>query len=121
MSDLTSLYDVNLPALAATQLLGPWRIVRLRAAPAAEPLWGEATHLHLDADTLRLQSGAPAPLSGTWHLQRHAQLGQPFLVLHLPDGSAQALITRLRRSPDGSVRQMALYFQSGLELQLTHP
>ncbi|RAK68264.1 hypothetical protein DLM85_09555 [Hymenobacter edaphi] len=112
---------MNLPALAASQLLGPWRIVQLRAAAAPEPLWGEATHLHLTADALQLQNGVGAPLAGTWHLQRHAQLGQPFLVLRLPEGAAQALITRLRRSSDGSVRQMVLYFQSGLELQLTHP
>lgn len=102
-------------------LHGVWRIAHLRPARIPDESWAEATELRLESEVFWLRTQAPEELAGTWQLQRHLQLGQPFLVLYLPAGPLQALVTRLRHSPDGELRQMVLYFQSGLELQLTHP
>lgn len=119
MTNSPLLYDVSLPGLTAADLDGSWNVVCQR--PALEPFWAEATHLQLHGDSFLLQGPGGLPQTGTWHLQRHQQLGQPFLVFNASLTATPALITRLRRSPDGVVRQMVLYFQSGLELELTHP
>lgn len=119
MTDFPPLYDENLLILTSERLQGSWQLTCTRVAAATENPWAEATHLQLEPATFCLHG--PAAHQGTWQLQRHAQLGQPFLILQSPDRPEQALVTRFRRSSDGAIRQMLLYFQSGLELLLTHP
>lgn len=119
MSNSGLLYDVHLPSLTAPELRGAWRVARQRAGTAAAP-WTEATQLRLDEATLQLHAG-PKAVPGTWQLLRHEGLRPPYLALHTPAGATQALITRLRRSPDGTAQQMQLYFQSGMEWELSCP
>ncbi|WP_345226614.1 hypothetical protein [Hymenobacter koreensis] len=121
MTDPPTLFDAHLPSLTAGELHGLWHTTCLRPAPTGDSRWAEATHLQLHQTHFSLHTRAGDRHAGTWHLQRHSRLGQPFLALQEAETPVLALITRLRRSADGTVRQMVVYFQSGLELQLTHP
>lgn len=121
VTNFPTLFDAHLPSLTAGELHGLWQTTCLRSAPAGESRWTEATNLQLHETHFSLHTRAGDRHEGTWHLQRHSRLGQPFLALEGSGIMTQALITRLRRSADGTVRQMVVYFQSGLELQLTQP
>ena len=115
------LYDVNLQQLPADFLEGPWRVVSRvlpRSGPPEGPL-SQATAVELAGTALRVDApDAPEPTLGQWQLLLDPGIKRPYLELHLPDGSARALITRLRRSRGGEEGVLDLYFQSGLELQL---
>jgi hypothetical protein len=51
-------------------------------------------------------------------VQRDDILSRPYLRFDLPAEKTRALVTRLRRSPDGLRSQLHLYFASGMEMQL---
>ncbi|AYA36726.1 hypothetical protein D3Y59_06445 [Hymenobacter oligotrophus] len=115
-------YDLNLQTLTPEPLCVGWRVVSRRDGRRPEPGWAEAEQVLLSAEALHLatQSGG-TQLAGTWSLERSSFLSQPYLVMQLAHGTSQALITRMRRSHDGARRLLTLYFQSGLEIELTHP
>ncbi|WP_324680203.1 hypothetical protein [Hymenobacter sp. GOD-10R] len=117
MAALTLLYDVNLLTVSAEHLFGCWNIRCGRPAPAPERLWSEGTRVQLGAGVLLLYTPSGVH-QGTWQVERHRRQGQPFLVLHLPTGKVQVVVTRLRCSLDERLRQLSLYFPSGLELEL---
>jgi|GEM_PF-815758 len=121
MPDSDLLYDVNLQQLPAEYLQATWRVVEQRTGNAPETTWTDATHLELSPDALHLQGKTFQAVTGSWSIERSSLLGQPYLALALPTSRTQALITRFRRSPDGKRRLLKLYFQSGLEMELTYP
>lgn len=119
MSDL--LLDVNLQQVPDDYLAGAWRVahrVLNRADPASA--LAQATDLVLGGQQLELQ--APTYYeTGSWAVQRDELLNRPYLRLNLPSEEMRALVTRLRRTIDGSRSQLNLYFSSGLEMQLDRP
>ena len=88
-----------------------------RADPASA--LAQATHVHLQAGQLRLDTPTDSQ-TGHWQIARDNLLSRPYLLLELAQEQTTALITRLRRSLDGEYRTLVLYFQSGLELFLSH-
>lgn len=115
------LLDVNLQQVPDQYLTGTWRVADrvLNRADPQTPL-AQATHLALHPGRLHLQTPT-APATGQWSVLRDDLLNRPYLQLVLGHEVVAALITRLRRSTDGHYRTLVLYFQSGLELFLTHP
>lgn len=116
MSEL--LFDVNLQQMPAEYLAGDWHVTDrvLNRNDPASPL-AQATRVSLHDGALHLH--APDGLgAGAWRLERDPLLSRPYLELRLPQEETRALITRLRRTPDGRHSQLSLYFQSGMELLL---
>lgn len=118
---MENLLDVNLQHVPDAYLVGTWRVAErvMSQADPGTPL-AQATFLHLDADGLRLETPT-APALGQWAVARDALLSRPYLQLQFASGEIIALVTRLRRSPDGQLRTLVLYFQSGMELFLVYP
>ncbi|GAA3924607.1 hypothetical protein [Hymenobacter algoricola] len=115
------LFDVNLQHLPDDYLTGDWCVanrVLNQGNPASS--MARATRLCLQPGSVEVQLPGP-PDSGHWLVQRDELLSRPYLELELLQESTRALITRLRRSADGLESQLGLYFQSGMELQLTRP
>ncbi|GAB3227647.1 hypothetical protein GCM10027346_11240 [Hymenobacter seoulensis] len=119
MSEL--LYDINLQQLPDEFLTGDWRVAD-RILNRTDPHTALA-----QAERFQLQPGrvdvlAPGQKdSGRWLVQRDTLLNRPYLELNLEKEQTRALVTRLRRSRDGIISQLNLYFQSGMEMQLTRP
>ena len=119
MSDL--LLDINLQQVPDDYLAGAWRVAHRvvnRADPAS--LLAQATDLLLSDHALELRAPAQRE-TGSWDVQRDELLNRPYLQLNLPAEETRALVTRLRRTPDGARSQLNLYFSSGLEMQLDRP
>ena len=119
MSDV--LFDVNLQQLPDDFLTGVWRVadrVLNRTDPAS--VLARAEQFALQPG--QMQVTAPGLRdSGRWIIQRDELLNRPYLELELGQEQTRALVTRLRRSRNGSESQLSLYFQSGMEMQLTQP
>ncbi len=115
------LVDLNLQHIPDPYLTGSWRVTE-RVLNHADPTsaLATATHVHLHEGTLRLDTPTDSQ-TGRWQVERDSLLSRPYLLLELAQEQTTALITRLRRSLDGEYRTLVLYFQSGLELILTHP
>ncbi len=116
MSDL--LLDVNLLQVPDQYLAGAWQVAE-RSLSQANPgtTLAQATALHLHPDRLEVLTPT-GPATGHWTVNRDALLSRPYLHLQTPDDSTTALVTRLRRSPDGQRSALTLYFQTGMELLL---
>ena len=116
-----SLVDLNLQQFPDAYLAGTWRVEArtLNRASPTDPLV-EATHLHLHAGGLRLDT-LSAPVAGDWRVARDPLLSRPYLEFVFAGEAVRALVTRLRRSLDGLEQALVLYFQSGLELFLAQP
>ena len=115
------LFDINLQEIPDSYLAGEWCVedrVLNRNNPDS-PL-ALATKLGLHPDLLRVHASGTNE-SGHWTMQRDSLLNRPYLELKLLEEDTRALITRLRRSADGLHSQLILYFQSGMEIQLTRP
>lgn len=119
MSD--ALFDVNLQQLPDELLTGVWRVAS-RVLNQTDPtsLLACAEHLALEPGRVRVE-GAGQHDQGNWLVQRDTLLNRPYLALDLSQEQTRALVTRLRRSRTGSQSQLNLYFQSGMEMQLTQP
>ena len=115
------LLDVNLQQMPDDYLTGEWRVADrvLNRTDPSSPL-AQATHFRLQPDALQLQTPQQAT-TGHWAVQRDELLKRPYLQLTMPQEDTKALITRLRRSTNGQESQLNLYFQSGMEMQLTRP
>ena len=118
MSD--SLIDINLQQLPDEYFGGEWQVATrvLNSNDPASPL-AQATRLVLtpgQIETKTAQDGANQ--TGSWAVMRDEMLNRPYLSFELPNEATRALVTRLRRSPDGLHSQLNLYFASGMELQL---
>jgi hypothetical protein len=114
------LLDVNLQQVPDVYLHGSWRVDgRVLSQASATTLLAQATHLQLRAGELLVVMPTHRA-AGHWSVNRDALLSRPYLTLHLPDGEATALITRLRRSVDGLRSTLTLYFHTGMELHLMH-
>ncbi len=119
MSDL--LLDVNLQQVPDTYLTGAWRVAHRvvnRADPASA--LAQATSLLLSDNLLELQAPTMSE-TGRWDVQRDELLNRPYLRLSFVAEETRALVTRLRRTADGTRSQLNLYFSSGLEMQLDRP
>lgn len=114
-------FDFNLQTLTAELLCVAWRVVGMRSGNRPEPGWTDAEQVRLSPDGVHLAMPNNTELAGTWAMERSSLVSQPYLVLELAHGTSYALITRMRRSHDGARRLLTLYFQSGLEIELTHP
>jgi hypothetical protein len=119
MSDL--LLDINLQQVPDAYLAGAWRVAH-RVLNRANPdsALALATSLVLNDDQLQLQTPALSE-TGSWDVQRDGLLNRPYLRLHFSAEETRALVTRLRRTTDGTRSQLNLYFSSGLEMQLDRP
>jgi hypothetical protein len=118
MSDL--LLDINLQQLPDDYLTGDW-LVALRVLNSNDPgsPLAQAARLVLGSTQVETQ-GPDARFNqvGTWSIMRDEVLSRPYLRFDLPGEQTRALVTRLRRSPDGDRSQLHLYFASGMEMQL---
>lgn len=115
------LFDVNLQQLPDEYLTGNWRVAD-RVLSRTDPGTALARAEHFQLQPGRVEVQAPGVRDdGRWQVQRDSLLNRPYLELLLGQEQTRALITRLRRSRDGSTSQLNLYFQSGMEMQLTRP
>ena len=120
MSDV--LFDVNLQQLPDDFLTGVWRVAsRVLNQTDPDSMLACAEQLALEPGRVRVKGAAGQNDQGNWLVQRDALLNRPYLALELGQGQTRALITRLRRSSTGSESHLDLYFQSGMEMQLTQP
>ena len=114
------LYDVNLQTLAEEHLGGYWCVVsRVLSQTDPDALLARATAFDLGTpDRLTIFATAPdGQQPGTWQVLRDTLLNRPYLAFTLAGADpTRALVTRLRRAPDGSKRQLTLYFLSGMEV-----
>lgn len=123
MSDL--LLDVNLQQMPDAYLAGDWRVASrvLNRTDPGSPL-AQASRLVLSGEQRQMQVQAPEPAqnaTGRWAVLRDELLNRPYLALTLLADDTRALITRLRRSPDGQRSLLNLYFASGMEMLLECP
>jgi hypothetical protein len=116
-----TLRDLNLQQVPDPYFIGSWRVME-RVLNRADPtsVLAQATHLYLHEGELRLDAPI-ASQTGRWQVERDGLLGRPYLLLEFAQEQVKALITRLRHSFDGKYQTLTLYFQSGLELLLSHP
>lgn len=115
------LLDINLQQLPDDYLTGEWRVAdRVLNRTSPDSVMAQATSFRLAPDALTVEAPRQEE-SGSWTVQRDELLQRPYLQLTLPQEDTRALITRLRRSPDGRECRLNLYFLSGMELQLTRP
>ncbi len=119
MSD--SLLDINLQQVPDAYLAGAWRVAH-RVLNRANPdsALALATSLLLSDKLLQLEAPALNE-TGSWDVQRDELLNRPYLRLNFSAEETRALVTRLRRTADGTRSQLNLYFSSGLEMQLDRP
>ncbi|RSK36107.1 hypothetical protein [Hymenobacter metallilatus] len=120
MSSAEVLYDVNLRVLPLEYLYARWQVRILHAGRASSEVWLHAQQMEFTDAQWHLL-GPRGTLLGRWRVERDDLLGQPYLVLTMPEGEMQALVTRFRLTPSRAQRRLILYFQSGLEIELTHP
>ncbi|SMC00391.1 hypothetical protein SAMN00120144_3898 [Hymenobacter roseosalivarius DSM 11622] len=115
------LFDINLQQLPDEYLTGDWRVADrvLNSNDPASAL-AQATHFQFQPGVLLVQAPTQQD-GGHWIIQRDSLLSRPYLQMQLAKEETQALVTRLRRSPDGAQSQLSLYFQSGMEIQLAKP
>lgn len=119
MPDL--LFDVNLQQVPDQYLHGSWQVAG-RVLSQANPATALAQATHLQLGTQGLDVVTPTRrTAGEWRVNRDELLSRPYLSLRMPDEDATALVTRLRRSPDGQHSALTLYFQTGMELHLVQP
>ncbi|MFD2786055.1 hypothetical protein [Hymenobacter rubripertinctus] len=119
MSDV--LFDVNLQQLPDEFLTGVWRVAD-RVLNQTDPTSALARAVQFALQPGQLELSAPGLHdSGRWRVERDELLNRPYLELYLGQQQTRALVTRLRRSRSGSESQLSLYFQSGMEMQLTQP
>ncbi|WP_345237135.1 hypothetical protein [Hymenobacter saemangeumensis] len=112
--------DINLQQLPDEYLAGAWRVASrvLNQNSPASPL-ALAVRLVLSPGKLVAQAADEQALAqGSWAVQRDELLKRPYLRFELPQEQVNALVTRLRRSPNGEQSQLSLYFASGMEMQL---
>ncbi|RPD45468.1 hypothetical protein DNI29_18990 [Hymenobacter sediminis] len=115
------LFDVNLQQLPDDFLTGNWRVAD-RVLNRTDPGSALAQAERFQLNPGRVQIEAPGLQDvGRWLVQRDTLLNRPYIELNMGQEQTRALITRLRRSRDGSVSQLNLYFQSGMEMHLTRP
>jgi hypothetical protein len=115
------LFDVNLQQMPAEYLNGDWCVAdRVLNRNRPDTALAQATKFSLRPGTVRVQAPQMQD-DGLWTMERDALLNRPYLELRLLREQTRALITRLRRSPDGQISQLNLYFQSGMEIQLARP
>ena len=115
------LLDINLQQLPDEYLTGEWRVAdRVLNRTAPNSALAQATRFLLSPGTLTVVAPEQEK-TGFWTVQRDELLQRPYLQLILPQEDTRALITRMRRSPDGQESRLNLYFLSGMELQLTRP
>ncbi|RSK36133.1 hypothetical protein [Hymenobacter metallilatus] len=115
------LFDVNLQQLPDEFLNGNWRVadrVLNRTDPTSMLAQAERFALQPGKVEVQALTGQDA---GQWQIQRDELLNRPYLELILGQERTRALVTRLRRSRNGAESQLNLYFQSGMEMQLTQP
>ena len=118
MSDL--LLDINLQHSLDDYFGGEWRVANrvLNHNDPASPL-ALASELLLAPGKLEARASATGlAQTGHWEVMRDEMLNRPYLNFELPTEATRALVTRLRRSPNGQHSQLNLYFASGMELQL---
>lgn len=115
------LFDINLQQLPDEYLTGEWRVAD-RVLNHSDPgsTLAQATHFFLQPGVMRVQAPTQQD-DGHWTVQRDSLLNRPYLEMQFTQEETRALVTRLRRSPDGAKSQLNLYFQSGMEMQLTRP
>ncbi len=117
------LYDLNLQLLADEHVVGHWRVVsRVLSQTDASSLLARMTDFDLASpDRLTVFVTAPDEQQpGTWQVLRDDLLNRPYLALVLAGAEpTRALVTRLRRAPDGRAAQLTLYFLSGMEVVLS--
>lgn len=121
MSDL--LLDVNLQQMPDAYLTGDWRIAS-RVLNQTDPgsALAQANRLVLADGQVEVKTPVSSqPALGSWAVLRDELLNRPYLALNLSESAVRALITRLRRSPDGRQSKLDLYFASGMEMQLERP
>ncbi|MBO3269838.1 MULTISPECIES: hypothetical protein [Hymenobacter] len=115
------LLDINLQQLPDEYLAGEWRVAdRVLNRTAPDSALALATRFLLSPGMLKVEAPQQEK-TGSWAVQRDELLQRPYLQLTLPQEDTRALITRMRRSPDGRESRLNLYFLSGMELQLTRP
>ena len=118
MSDL--LLDINLQHSLDDYFGGEWQVANrvLNRNDPGSPL-ALASELLLTPGKLEARASATGLAQiGHWEVMRDEMLNRPYLNFELPTEATRALVTRLRRSPDGLHSQLNLYFASGMELQL---
>ncbi|SET73120.1 hypothetical protein [Hymenobacter actinosclerus] len=113
------LFDVNLQQLPDEFLTGVWRVAS-RVLNQTDPasLMACAEQLALEPGRVRVECPDQQD-QGSWEVLRDELLNRPYLALELGREQTRALVTRLRRSRTGSESHLNLYFQSGMEMQLT--
>jgi hypothetical protein len=116
-----TLFDINLQQLPDEYLTGDWRVAD-RVLNRNDPgtTLAQATHFQLEPGVLRVQAPTQQD-NGHWTVERDTLLSRPYLQMQLKREETRALVTRLRRSTDGAQSQLSLYFQSGMEMELTRP
>jgi hypothetical protein len=120
MADL--LLDINLQqqALPDEYFVGDWQVAsRVLNRNAPDTPLARAQRLVMGPGQLQTHASESAHAeSGHWSVMRDELLSRPYLRFDLPREQTRALVTRLRRSPDGERSQLQLYFASGMEMQL---
>lgn len=115
------LLDINLQHLPDEYLTGEWRVAdRVLNRTDPNSVLAQATHFMLQPGVLQL-AAPQQDATGSWTIERDELLKRPYLQMALPQENTRALITRMRRTSDGQESQLNLYFQSGMEMQLTRP
>jgi hypothetical protein len=115
------LFDINLQQLPDEYLTGDWRVAdRVLNQNDPTSTLAQATRFQLEPGVLRVQAPTKQD-GGRWTVERDTLLSRPYLQMQLSEEETRALVTRLRRSADGAQSQLSLYFQSGMEMQLTRP
>lgn len=117
------LLDVNLLQMPDDYLAGDWRVAS-RVLNQTDPgsALAQASRLVLREGQAYVQTPEPEQnATGSWAVLRDELLSRPYLALNILADDTRALITRLRRSPDGEHSMMDLYFSSGMEMKLECP
>ncbi len=113
------LFDVNLQQLPDEFLTGVWRVAsRILNQTDPASMLACAEQLSLEPGRVRVECSDQHD-QGNWTVQRDGLLNRPYLALELSQEQTRALVTRLRRSHAGTESHLNLYFQSGMEMQLT--
>jgi hypothetical protein len=120
---LDSLLDVNLLQMPDAYLTGNWRVAsRVLNQTDPDSALAQANRMVLSEGQVQVQTNEPYQnATGSWAVLRDELLSRPYLALNLLADDTRALITRLRRSPDGERSLLDLYFASGMEMKLECP
>lgn len=117
------LLDVNLLQMPDAYLAGDWRVAsRVLNQTDPDSTLAQASRLVLTDGQVQVQMPEAAQnTTGSWAVLRDELLSRPYLTLSLLADDTRALITRLRRSPNGEYSLLDLYFSSGMEMKLECP